>query len=405
MSTSPPPNRRLEVSAADLAQARNLHHHSKYTECAALLLTADRGAEDATALLKAALDGVRKHPRQALGITEEATASDAKKAYRKLALKLHPDKTGGATSELFAALTEAHKAVSGEKPRAKAPKPPSRKSKPKPPKKPPTPEPPAQTRVDLDENQDHDTAWEKRYWALAQFKVKKGHCYPDGPLGDWCAAQRRAREEGKLSDDRRQRLEQLGFDVDDDTWREKAAAAAPSDADRAQAYWRRAKSERKAADRSPPRRRSSEAPRRRSDTERKAPAERETRRRNRVDDALSGAAAAPLQRRRPPANRVAPPDRIPAVPPAPAPGQAARPPPAPAPERAERPPPPPPRARPVNNDAGCTGASEGWSWSRSRASTQTEARTERTTREFTLFGYVIAKFETTSAYGQPADGS
>ena len=111
MSTSPPPNRRLAVSAADLAQARNLHHHAKYTECAALLLTADRGAEDATALLKAALDGVRRHPRQALGLDDEASASDAKKAYRKLALKLHPDKTNGATSELFAALTEAHKAV------------------------------------------------------------------------------------------------------------------------------------------------------------------------------------------------------------------------------------------------------------------------------------------------------
>jgi hypothetical protein len=57
----------------------------------------------------------------------------------------------------------------------------------------------------------------------------------------------------------------------------------------------------------------------------------------------------------------------------------------------------------VNNDAGCTGASEGWSWSRSRASTSNEARTERTTREFTLFGYVVARFETTSAYGQPAN--
>ena len=123
MSTSPPPNRRLEVSAQDLAQARNLHHHSQYTECAALLLTADRGAEDATALLKAALDNIRRHPRQALGINEETTASDAKKAYRKLALKLHPDKTNGATSELFAALTEAHRAVSGEKrPSRKAPR-------------------------------------------------------------------------------------------------------------------------------------------------------------------------------------------------------------------------------------------------------------------------------------------
>ena len=399
MSTSPPPNRRLEVSPQILAQARNLHHHSKYTECAALLLTAERGAEDATALLKAALDNVRKHPRAALGLDDEATASDAKKAYRKLALKLHPDKTGGATSELFAALTEAHKAVSGEKRRAKAPKPPSRKSKPKPKKQPPPEEPPAPTRVDLDENQDRDAAWEKRYWALAAFKLKKGHCFPDGVLGDWCAAQRRAREEGKLSADRRQRLEQLGFDVDDDNWREKAAAAAPSDADRAQAYWRRAKSERKAADRSPPRRRSSEAPRRRSDTERKV--EKETRRRNRVDDALSGVAAS-LQNRRRPANRVAPPDRAPAATPRPA-----APPPtpasAPASGQAERPPPPPPRARPVNNDAGCTGASEGWSWSRSRASTSNEARTERTTREFTLFGYVVARFETTSAYGQPAN--
>ena len=103
MSTSPPPNRRLEVKAQDLAKARNLHHHSKYTECAALLLTAERGAEDATALLKAALDNVRRHPRTALGIGDEATASDAKKSYRKLALKLHPDKTNGATSELFAA--------------------------------------------------------------------------------------------------------------------------------------------------------------------------------------------------------------------------------------------------------------------------------------------------------------
>ena len=282
MSTSPPPNRRLEVKAQDLAQARNLHHHSQYTECAALLLTAERGAEDATALLKAALDNIRRHPRTALGIDDEASASDAKRAYRKLALKLHPDKTNGATSELFAALTEAHKAVSGEKRRAKAPKPPSRKSKPKPPKPPAPPEPPAQTRVDLDENQDQDSTWEKRYWALAAFKLKKGHCFPDGVLGDWCAAQRRAREEGKLSADRRQRLEQLGFNVDDDNW----------------------------------------------------------------------------------------------------------------------------RARPVNNDdAGCTGASDGWSWSRSRASTSNEARTERTTREFTLFGYVVARFETTSAYGQPASES
>ena len=113
MSTSPPPNRRLAVAAQVLAQARNLHHHSQYTECAALLLTADRGAEDATALLKAALDGVRKHPRQALGINEEATASDAKKAYRKLALKLHPDKNRDdpEATQKFQRIAEAHKCL------------------------------------------------------------------------------------------------------------------------------------------------------------------------------------------------------------------------------------------------------------------------------------------------------
>ena len=40
-----------------------------------------------------------------------------------------------------------------------------------------------------------------------------------------------------------------------------------------------------------------------------------------------------------------------------------------------------------------------------RASASGRARTERTTREFTLFGYVVARFETTSAYGQPASES
>ena len=44
--------------------------------------------------------------QQRLGLDDEASASDAKKAYRKLALKLHPDKTNGATSELFAALAQ-----------------------------------------------------------------------------------------------------------------------------------------------------------------------------------------------------------------------------------------------------------------------------------------------------------
>ena len=51
------------------------------------------------------------------GVDDDADA--IKKKYRKLALKLHPDKTNGATSELFAALTEAHKAVSGERRRAR----------------------------------------------------------------------------------------------------------------------------------------------------------------------------------------------------------------------------------------------------------------------------------------------
>ena len=414
MSTTPPPNTCL-VSAQDLAQARNLHHHSKYTECAALLLTAASGAEDAASMLAAALRGVKKHPRRALGVSDEASAAEAKKAYRKLALKLHPDKTQGATSELFAALTEAHKAVAYEAKRrarrgedmaapprrddeAAAAPPPRRKSKPKPRKAPSSPEPPAPTRVDLDEHQDADENWEKRFWDLAAFKLKKGNCYPDPatPLGAWCSKQRRAREEGKLSSDRRQRLEQLGFAVDDDNWREKAEAAAPTEEQAAQAYWRWSKSERKAPDRAPPRRRASEAP---------APS-----RRTRLDDALSGVAAS-LQGRRRPTARVSPPDRSPPARTsgvrAPDRSPVARPVPRPdpAPGQAVPPPPPPPRARPPTGAAGCMGPSEGVSWSRSCASTAAETRTETSTLEFTLFGYVVARYEVTSAYGQPANES
>lgn len=407
MSTTPPPGTCL-VAAQDLAQARNLHHHSKYTECAALLLTAAPGAEDAASMLAAALRGVKQHSRRALGVSDEAGAAEAKKAYRKLALKLHPDKTQGATSELFAALTEAHRAVASEAKRrarrgedtaaappdkAAAAPPPRRKSKPKPRKAPPSPEPPAPTRVDLDEHQDADENWEKRFWDLAAFKLKQGNCYPDPatPLGAWCSTQRRAREAGKLSGDRRQRLEQLGFAADDDSWRAKAAAAAPTEEQAAQAYWRRSTSERKTPDRAPPRRRASEAPSRRT----------------RLDDALSGVAASLPGRRRPTA-RVSPPDRSPPARTsevrAPDRSPAAQPVPRPSPTQAV-PPPPPPRARPPTGAAGCMGPSEGVSWSRSRASTAAETRTETSTREFTLFGYVVARYEVTSAYGQPANES
>ena len=54
-----------------------------------------------------------------LGIDKTATAAEIKKAYRKLALKYHPDKTKGdkALEDKFKAISEAYAVLSDEKKR------------------------------------------------------------------------------------------------------------------------------------------------------------------------------------------------------------------------------------------------------------------------------------------------
>jgi superfamily II DNA or RNA helicase len=62
-----------------------------------------------------------------------------------------------------------------------------------------------------------DAAWEEKFSELKVFKDIKGHCkvpkrWTENPqLGRWVINQRSARREGKLSEERIQRLEQLGF--------------------------------------------------------------------------------------------------------------------------------------------------------------------------------------------------
>ena len=51
-----------------------------------------------------------------LGVSEEATADEIKKAFRKLAMKYHPDKEGG-DKEKFQEVNEAHGVLSDDKKR------------------------------------------------------------------------------------------------------------------------------------------------------------------------------------------------------------------------------------------------------------------------------------------------
>ena len=55
-----------------------------------------------------------------LGVTKSASKDDIKKAYRKLALKYHPDKTKGdkASEEKFKEASEAYHILSDEKRKA-----------------------------------------------------------------------------------------------------------------------------------------------------------------------------------------------------------------------------------------------------------------------------------------------
>jgi len=63
----------------------------------------------------------------------------------------------------------------------------------------------------------HLTAWEKMLETLRSYNEKHGHCnvpnrFSDNPaLGHWCQIQRQARKNGKLSNERIRRLEELEF--------------------------------------------------------------------------------------------------------------------------------------------------------------------------------------------------
>ena len=49
---------------------------------------------------------------EALGITRDASAAEAKKAFHKLALRLHPDKNKQPLAEAFKRVEEAHRTLS-----------------------------------------------------------------------------------------------------------------------------------------------------------------------------------------------------------------------------------------------------------------------------------------------------
>jgi len=64
----------------------------------------------------------------------------------------------------------------------------------------------------------HSDRWEKGFALLSRFRARKGHCCPsrlyvDGNyrLGEWVAFQRRRHHEGMLAEQRKQRLDAIGF--------------------------------------------------------------------------------------------------------------------------------------------------------------------------------------------------
>ena len=101
----------LPVSAAALRRADLLFKKgdqaSAPREAAYALLNDEGGTFDGGALLKKCLAAVAQNPYGSLGLTTDATDAQIKKAYRKLALKLHPDKNPK-TTPLFQAVKTAY---------------------------------------------------------------------------------------------------------------------------------------------------------------------------------------------------------------------------------------------------------------------------------------------------------
>ena len=104
----------LPVSAAALRRADLLFKKgdqaSAPREAAYALLCDEGGTFDGGALLKKCLAAVAQNPYGSLGLTTDATDAQIKKAYRKLALKLHPDKNPK-TTPLFQAGQTAYDAL------------------------------------------------------------------------------------------------------------------------------------------------------------------------------------------------------------------------------------------------------------------------------------------------------
>jgi hypothetical protein len=65
------------------------------------------GGADAGQLLSQGLAEVIRRPHEALGVAVGSSEGEVRRAFRKQALKYHPDKTQGATTQLFQSLTTA----------------------------------------------------------------------------------------------------------------------------------------------------------------------------------------------------------------------------------------------------------------------------------------------------------
>lgn len=176
---------------------------------------------DGTKLLEASFRALSMDCYATLGVRRQATEEEVRRAYLEKARRFHPDKNGGSTSDLFAAITAAYNQVSSLAERRllerRASEPAVVQSK-----------PPRRTATWSDDG-DYDADWEHMFWSMTRFKLTQGHCYAamTTEIGSWAAEQRLANENGKLAASRRKRLEAIGFNVDDVDWRKRILEVKP----------------------------------------------------------------------------------------------------------------------------------------------------------------------------------